>query len=47
MSLSVKKAFGADLGVVGIASYIGEGVQDVMSGNLVEISHTALSGIGG
>lgn len=41
-----KKASGAAVGVVGIASYIGAGVQDVMSGNLLENSRTVLNGIG-
>jgi OPA family sugar phosphate sensor protein UhpC-like MFS transporter len=41
-----KKASGAAVGVVGIASYIGAGVQDVMSGNLIENSRTVLNGIG-
>lgn len=36
VDISSKKASGAALGVVGIASYIGAGVQDIISGRLIE-----------
>jgi len=35
-----KKATGAALGVVGIASYIGAGIQDIISGTMIENSKT-------
>ena len=36
VDLAPKNAAGAALGVVGVASYIGAGVQDIMSGWLTE-----------
>ncbi len=38
-----KKATGAALGVVGIASYIGAGIQDIISGSMIEGSKTGSS----
>lgn len=38
------QCFGAALGVVGIASYIGAGLQDVMSGILIEGQKTVVNG---
>ena len=38
-------ASGAALGVVGIASYIGAGLQDVMSGILIEGQKTVQNGV--
>jgi len=35
VDVAPKKASGAALGVVGIASYIGAGVQDIFSGYLI------------
>jgi len=40
-----KKAAGAAVGVVGIASYIGAGVQDVVSGKLLNTYHTVVNGV--
>ena len=36
VDIAPRNASGAALGVVGIASYIGAGLQDVMSGVLIE-----------
>jgi OPA family sugar phosphate sensor protein UhpC-like MFS transporter len=38
-------ASGAALGVVGVASYIGAGVQGILSGRLIGDSKTAVDGI--
>ena len=43
--IAPKKASGAALGIVGIASYIGAGVQDILSGQLIGDSKTVTSGI--
>ena len=40
-----KKASGAAIGVVGIASYIGAGVQDAVSGGMIDKYHTVINGI--
>jgi OPA family sugar phosphate sensor protein UhpC-like MFS transporter len=45
VDIAPKKASGAALGVVGIASYIGAGVQDILSGNLIGDSKTMVEGI--
>jgi OPA family sugar phosphate sensor protein UhpC-like MFS transporter len=45
VDIAPKKASGAALGVVGIASYIGAGVQDILSGNLIGDSKTVVDGI--
>ena len=45
VDIAPKKASGAALGVVGIASYIGAGVQDILSGNLIGDSKTIVDGI--
>jgi OPA family sugar phosphate sensor protein UhpC-like MFS transporter len=45
VDIAPKKASGAALGVVGIASYIGAGVQDILSGNLIGDSKTVVEGI--
>lgn len=46
VDIASKKASGAALGLVGIASYIGAGIQDVVSGFLIENNHhTALNGV--
>lgn len=45
IDIASKKASGAALGLVGIASYIGAGIQDVVSGFLIENNHnTVLNG---
>jgi OPA family sugar phosphate sensor protein UhpC-like MFS transporter len=45
VDIAPKKASGAALGVVGIASYIGAGVQDILSGCLIGDSKTIVDGI--
>ncbi|NOU58485.1 MFS transporter [Marinifilum caeruleilacunae] len=46
VDIASKKASGAALGLVGIASYIGAGIQDMASGILIESSHyTSASGV--
>jgi OPA family sugar phosphate sensor protein UhpC-like MFS transporter len=45
VDIAPKKASGAALGVVGIASYIGAGIQDVLSGNLIGDSKTIVDSI--
>ena len=45
VDIAPKKASGAALGVVGIASYIGAGVQDILSGQLIGASKTVIDGI--
>jgi OPA family sugar phosphate sensor protein UhpC-like MFS transporter len=45
VDIAPKKASGAALGVVGIASYIGAGVQDILSGNLIGGSKTMAEGV--
>jgi OPA family sugar phosphate sensor protein UhpC-like MFS transporter len=40
-----KGSSGAALSVVGIASYIGVGIQDILSGNLIGDSKTVVDGI--
>jgi len=36
VDLAPKQAAGAALGVVGVASYVGAGLQDIISGQLIE-----------
>lgn len=43
--IAPKRASGAALGVVGIASYLGAGLQDIMSGQLIGDSKTIIDGI--
>jgi OPA family sugar phosphate sensor protein UhpC-like MFS transporter len=45
VDIAPKKASGAALGVVGIASYLGAGVQDILSGNLIGDSKTIVEGV--
>jgi OPA family sugar phosphate sensor protein UhpC-like MFS transporter len=45
VDLAPKKAAGAALGVVGIASYIGAGIQDIMSGVLIEGHKVMIKGV--
>ena len=45
VDIAPKNASGAALGVVGIASYIGAGVQDIMSGLLIEGHKTVVNGV--
>jgi OPA family sugar phosphate sensor protein UhpC-like MFS transporter len=45
VDIAPKKASGAALGVIGIASYIGAGIQDILSGNLIGDSKTVVDGI--
>ncbi|MCD7901823.1 MAG: MFS transporter [Bacteroides sp.] len=43
--IAPKKASGAALGVVGIASYLGAGIQDIMSGQLIGDSKSVINGV--
>lgn len=45
VDIAPKKASGAALGVIGIASYIGAGVQDILSGSLIGDSKTIIDGV--
>ncbi len=45
VDIASKKASGAALGLVGIASYVGAGIQDVVSGFLIEGNHTIVNGV--
>ena len=45
VDIAPRNASGAALGVVGIASYIGAGLQDVMSGILIEGQKTVQNGV--
>lgn len=45
VDLAPKNASGAALGIVGIASYIGAGLQDIMSGILIEGNKTVVNGV--
>lgn len=45
VDIAPRNASGAALGVVGIASYIGAGLQDVMSGILIEGNKTIIDGV--
>lgn len=45
VDIAPRNASGAALGVVGIASYIGAGLQDVMSGILIEGNKTMANGV--
>ena len=45
VDIAPRNASGAALGVVGIASYIGAGLQDVMSGLLIEGNKTVVDGL--
>ena len=45
VDIAPRNASGAALGVVGIASYIGAGLQDVMSGLLIEGNKTVVDGV--
>lgn len=45
VDIASKKASGAALGLVGVASYIGAGIQDVVSGFLIGENHTSLNGV--
>jgi len=44
VDIASKKASGAALGLIGIASYIGAGIQDAVSGYLIGNNHTILNG---
>lgn len=45
VDIASKKASGTALGLIGIASYIGAGIQDVVSGYLIGNNHTVLNGV--
>jgi len=42
--IAPKEATGAALGTIGIASYIGAGIQDILSGYLIESERTIVNG---
>jgi len=44
VDIASKKASGAALGVVGVASYIGAGLQDIVSGHLIEKGKHIING---
>ena len=43
--IAPKNASGAALGVVGVASYVGAGIQDIMSGLLIEGNKQIVNGV--
>ena len=45
IDIAPKKATGAVLGIIGITSYIGAGIQDIVSGYLIEHSKVLVNGI--
>ncbi len=45
VDIASKKASGAALGLIGIASYIGAGLQDIISGYLIGDNHITLNGV--
>ncbi len=45
IDIAPKKASGAALGVVGIASYIGAALQDIMNGVLIQQNKTVVDGV--
>lgn len=45
VDIASKKASGAALGLIGIASYIGAGIQDLVSGFLIGANHTSFNGV--
>jgi sugar phosphate permease len=45
VDIAPKKASGAALDVIGIASYIGADIQDILSGNLIGDNKTVVDGI--
>lgn len=45
VDIAPKNASGAALGVVGVASYVGAGVQDIMSGLLIEGNKQMVNGV--
>lgn len=45
VDIASKRASGTALGLIGIASYIGAGIQDVVSGYLIGNNHTILNGV--
>tara|TARA_B100000809_G_scaffold138551_1_gene136154 strand:- start:14658 stop:16001 length:1344 start_codon:yes stop_codon:yes gene_type:complete len=45
VDIASKKASGAALGMIGIASYIGAGIQDLVSGYLIGYNHIMINGV--
>ena len=45
VDIAPKTASGAALGVVGVASYVGAGIQDIMSGLLIEGNKQIVNGV--
>ena len=46
LDISPKKASGAVMGMIGITSYIGAGIQDIVSGYLMEHNKILVNGVG-
>jgi len=46
LDIAPKKASGAVMGMIGITSYIGAGLQDIISGYLMEHNKIVVNGIG-
>jgi OPA family sugar phosphate sensor protein UhpC-like MFS transporter len=46
LDIAPKKASGAVMGMIGITSYFGAGIQDIISGYLMEHNKTVINGIG-
>lgn len=46
IDISPKKASGAVMGMIGVTSYIGAGIQDIVSGYLIEHNKIVVNGIG-
>lgn len=44
VDLAPKEAAGAALGIIGLGNYIGAGVQDILSGYLIESNKTIIAG---
>lgn len=45
VDIAPRAAAGAALGVVGIASYLGAGLQDIMNGILIQGNKTIINGV--
>jgi OPA family sugar phosphate sensor protein UhpC-like MFS transporter len=45
IDIASKKASGAALGLVGVASYIGAAIQDIISGYLIGDNHSVINGV--
>ena len=45
IDISPKKASGAVMGMIGVTSYIGAGIQDIVSGYLMEHNKIVVNGV--